>query len=323
MKRYSVISLFSGCGGSTTGYKLAGYKPLLAVDSSEFMKNSLATYRMNHRKTKLVDINIRELSAEKCMELAGIQKGELDLLDGSPPCQGFSTANTNGRSIQNEKNTLPFHMVRLVRGMQPKVFIMENVEGLIKFPMHIMMLRILRKFRNCGYDVKAKKLNARNYGVPQSRPRIFIVGIRNDLRITPTFPTEYQPLVPIRNILNFDGACIPKERREYFQTKNKFFKGKFVDLNKPIPTVTKMYGTGGESPWIKLADEFYLLSIDEAKKACSFPKNYKFSGKNWKACIEQIGNCVPPMLTKAVATHIRKLVFDVPPSEEEAVDDAA
>lgn len=311
MKETTVVSLFAGCGGSSTGYKAAGFTPLLAVDWSKVTKNTMETYKKNHPKTKMEDINIRELTSERCMELAGIKKGELDLLDGSPPCKGFSSSNTNSRSIRNKQNKLVNHMIRLVKGMQPKVFIMENVGGLIKYPMQHNYLRIIKKFEHCGYLVKAKLLYAENYGVPQSRPRIFIIGIRNDLQIIPTFPEISQTPLACREFLSWDGRFLSNAEKERVQ-KSSFFRRRFVDLNEPFPTITSMYSIGAESPWIKVGDEFYVLSVNEAKRICSFPEDYEFVG-TWKECITQIGNCVPPVLTKAVATHIRKLVFDKPP----------
>jgi len=317
MRKINYFTLFAGCGGSSTGYEAAGFTPLLAVDWSKVTKNAMETYKLNHPKTKVEDTNIRELTSERCMKLAGIKKGELDLLDGSPPCKGFSLSNTRNRSIENEQNELVNDMIRLVREIQPKVFIMENVAGLIKYPMQLKAIQIIEEFENCGYSVKAKILNARNYGVPQSRPRIFIIGIRNDLGITPTFPTEHQPLIPFGKLLRWDGRLLTEKEKARIQ-KSRFFKGRFADLNAPCPTLTAMYGIGAESPWIKFGNEIYELSVEELKILCSFPAEYQFVGTR-KERITQIGNCVPPLLVKAVAEHILKLVFHVPPANSSSL----
>jgi len=308
MKRLTFFSLFSGCGGSSTGYKLAGFKPLLAVDwSKKAPKFALDTYRLNHKKTELIDDDITKVSADLCMELTGVKKRELDLLDGSPPYQGFSTCNTNNRAVDNEKNKLVNEMIRLTDELQPKVFVMENVEGFIKHPMQDNAKRVIRQFEACGYSIRVSTLNARNYGVAQSRPRLFIIGIRKDLGIIPTFPTRNKTLIPCGQLLRYDGKLLSDDRIDTMR-KSSFFSGKFVDLSLPFPTIAKSYGQGGETPIIKIGREFYLLSVEEAKLISSFPKNYEFVG-NWYQSIQQIGNCVPPLLTYAVAKNIRKLVF--------------
>lgn len=121
----------------------------------------------------------RNLKVEQCLEMAGIKSGELDVLDGSPPCQGFSTAGR--RKFMDPRNSLFMEFVRLLNGLHPKFFVMENVTGLIKGAMKQIYLQIVADLRACGYKVKGEVLNAMYYGVPQSRERVIIIGVRNDI----------------------------------------------------------------------------------------------------------------------------------------------
>ncbi len=189
----TVISLFAGCGGSSLGYSMAGYRELLAV---EWDANAVATFKLNFPGVKVCQIDIRHLSVELCMRLAGIKEGELDVLDGSPPCQGFSMAGK--RVLDDPRNSLFREYVRLLRGLKPKAFVMENVSGMVKGKMKLVFAEILRELKASGYVVKARVLNAMYYGVPQSRERMIFVGIRDDLRIEPGHPAEQSKPIPIK-----------------------------------------------------------------------------------------------------------------------------
>lgn len=172
----TVISLFAGGGGSSLGYSMAGYRELLAV---EWDANAVATFKLNFPGVKVCQIDISKLPAELCLKLAGIQPGELDVLDGSPPCQGFSTAGK--RLLDDPRNGLFKEYVRLLRGLKPKAFVMENVSGMVKGKMKLVFAEILKELKASGYVVKARVLNAMYFGVPQSRERMIFIGIRDDL----------------------------------------------------------------------------------------------------------------------------------------------
>ena len=169
---FTVISTFSGCGGSSLGYQLAGGKVRLAV---EFNDNAVATYRLNFPNTPIYHGDIGKLTVEECCELAGIEPGELDILDGSPPCQGFSTAGK--RDFGDDRNQLFCEYVRLLRGLQPRAFVMENVSGMVKGKMKRIFAECLRELKVSGYKVRARVLNAMYYNVPQSRQRLIFVGV--------------------------------------------------------------------------------------------------------------------------------------------------
>ena len=163
---FTVISTFSGCGGSSLGYKLAGGDVRLAV---EWDDNAVATYRLNFPDTPIYHGDIAKLTADECWRLSGLKPGELDILDGSPPCQGFSTAGK--RDFGDDRNQLFREFVRLLKDLQPRVFVMENVSGMVKGKMKLIFAECLRELKAAGYQVKARLLNAMYFDVPQNRAR--------------------------------------------------------------------------------------------------------------------------------------------------------
>lgn len=171
----TVISTFAGCGGSSLGYSMAGYRELLAV---EWDDKAVATFRLNFPDVLVYHGDIRKLTAEECLKLVGLKTGELDLLDSSPPCQGFSSAGK--RQMDDIRNQLSFEFIRLLRGIKPKVFVMENVSGLVKGKMKLIFAEIMRELKASGYQVRCKLLNAMYFHVPQSRQRLIWIGVRND-----------------------------------------------------------------------------------------------------------------------------------------------
>ena len=163
----TVISTFAGCGGSSLGYSMAGYRELLAV---EWDQNAVDTFRLNFPDVPVYHGDIAKLSVDECLERAGLRAGELDVFDGSPPCQGFSTAGK--RAMDDPRNQLFREYVRLLRGLQPKVFVMENVSGMVKGKMKLIFADILRELKASGYLVSARLMNAMYFNVPQSRERM-------------------------------------------------------------------------------------------------------------------------------------------------------
>ena len=181
--KFTIISSFSGCGGSSLGYQLAGGKVLLAI---EWDKIAVKIYQSNFPETPIYHGDIKNLSIEECCQLAGVKPGQLDILDGSPPCQGFSSAGK--RELRDSRNELYLEFVRLLRGLQPKVFVMENVSGLVKGKMKLIFVAILTDLKSCGYTVRARLLDAAYFNVPQYRKRLIFIGVRSDMGVEPTFP---------------------------------------------------------------------------------------------------------------------------------------
>jgi len=190
-----VASAFSGAGGSSTGYRMAGYRVLAAV---EFVPAAADSYQANMAEyTNLLRRDVRGLDARELLEACGLEPGELDLLDGSPPCEPFSTAGRRERTWnsvreysgqQQRTDDLFYEFARLVDGVRPKVFAAENVTGLARGRARGYFKRILAALRGCGYRVQARTLDAAWLGVPQHRERIIMIGVREDLGKDPAFP---------------------------------------------------------------------------------------------------------------------------------------
>ena len=213
---FNVLSTFAGGGGSSTGYRLAGGK-ILAVN--EFVPEAQNTYRENYPDTTIVPGDIKELTGTYLMEQAGIKVGELDLLDGSPPCSAFSMAGSvshgEGRThadafgkkkkysdIEGVENVedLFFEFLRVAKDIKPKVIIGENVEGLTMGEAKEYFHKIQNTFEDIGYLIVANVLDSSYFGVPQSRKRCFFIGVREDVaeKVGINFMTMYQ-LYPDKN----------------------------------------------------------------------------------------------------------------------------
>ena len=169
----NAISLFAGAGGCSLGFKQAGYQVLFATDIDS---DAVATYQQNFPETPCEQSDIRELTAPALLEKAGLAEGELDVLLGGPPCQGFSSA--GGKLGTDPRNSLVTHYVRLLNELRPKWFVMENVEGLLTSGGGLHVRDAVQALLGAGYAVNLEKLYAQGYGVPQRRKRVFIVGNR-------------------------------------------------------------------------------------------------------------------------------------------------
>lgn len=303
---FTVVSTFSGCGGSSTGYVWAGGKVLLAV---EWDNNAVETYRLNYPNTPIYHGDIAKLSVEECLERTGFKVGELDILDGSPPCQGFSTAGK--RVMDDPRNQLFQEYVRLLRGLKPKVFVMENVSGMVKGKMKLIFAEIMRELKASGYKVSARLLNAMYFGVPQSRQRMIFIGVREDLGIEPSHPKAQSKPIVTRDALqsplehkNCGDNVSPLRERRWNETKrghahHERFSLIRLDWNKTPATILKVSGSGGHMH----PDEPRLLSTGELQRCASFPDVFNFVG-TWSDSVQRIGNSVPPMFMKAIADHI-------------------
>lgn len=174
-RRYSAIDLFSGCGGLTLGLKQAGFRVIGAVDNDPL---SVQTYKANHHHVIVWERDIRKLSVREVKDKLRLKRGDLDLLAGCPPCQAFSTIRTRnrqGRIRDKETKDLVLEFLRFIRGLRPKVVMMENVPGLGK-DRRIKVLR--RKLRRLGYWSDFRILDAAKYGVPQRRRRLLLFAAR-------------------------------------------------------------------------------------------------------------------------------------------------
>lgn len=205
---FTAVSTFSGCGGSSLGYRMAGFKVLWA---SEFVEAARDTYRVNAAPDTILDgRDIREVTGADILAATGLQVGELDLFDGSPPCASFSTAGSREKSwgkvksysdTEQRSDDLFFEYARLVRDIQPRVFVAENVSGLVKGTSKGYFKIILARLRDAGYRVQAKVLDASWLGVPQARQRLIFIGVREDLDTDPAFPKPLPYRYTVRDAL--------------------------------------------------------------------------------------------------------------------------
>ena len=187
-KLFTVFSTFAGGGGSSTGYKLAGGDVRGVL---EFQKVGVRTYLQNYPGTKFFCKDIRNVTGEQVLRRLRMEPGELDLFDGSPPCPPFSMSGSKRKgwnktkTVYGKKQTniedLSFDMARLVGVVKPKTFICENVKGMTMDYAKDHFHRIINAFEEHGYETSARVLNANNYGVPQGRERVFIIGVREDV----------------------------------------------------------------------------------------------------------------------------------------------
>lgn len=337
----TVISTFAGCGGSSLGYSMAGYRELLAV---EWEQNAVDTFRLNFPDVPVYHGDIAALSVEDCLRLANIEPGQLDVFDGSPPCQGFSTAGK--RMLDDPRNGLFREFVRLLRGLLPRVFVMENVSGMVKGKMRLVFVEILRELKASGYRVSARLMNAMYFGVPQSRARMIFVGVRDDLGIEPSHPkasanpitaamaipglmaTRSQRINPWIDALAESAATICKteagyqalviSRQEYAEASisptwqmHRVLSGVEphkaevlvrLDATKPAPTITK--DAGNTTTGLVHPVEIRKLTIPEIKRLASFPDAFVMEGK-FRDKWARIGNSVPPLFMRAISQHIR------------------
>ena len=170
---YTAFSLFCGAGGCSLGFKQAGYEILFATDID---KAAISSYRTNFPETNCVEADIQELVFEKLLLDTGLVPGELDILIGGPPCQGFSTAGL--RFWDDPRNFLLKQYIYALQTIKPKWFLMENVEGLLTSDKGRYIYEAVKAFIECGYQIRVEKLYSQEYSIPQIRKRVLILGNR-------------------------------------------------------------------------------------------------------------------------------------------------
>lgn len=227
---FNVVSTFSGCGGSCLGFKMAGFKVLWG---SEFIPAAQETYRANHPGTILDCRDIRQIQPEDIR--AAIGNVQVDVLEGSPPCSSFSTAGKREQhwgevkaysDTQQRTDDLFFEFARILKGLQPKVFVAENVSGLVKGKAKGYFLEILGALKAAGYVVSAKLLDAQWLGVPQARQRVIFVGVRNDIGLAPVHPSPLPYHYTVKDALPW-----------IVQVKHSGKPANWQPSSRPVPTI--------------------------------------------------------------------------------------
>jgi len=181
--KYNIIDLFCGCGGFSLGFEQAGFKVKMGID---LWADATTTYKHNFRDAVVLNNDIKNISGDKILKALNLSKDEVDVVIGGPPCQGFSVS---GKRDENDpRNVLYKSFVQIVGHIKPKIFVMENVPGIIRLFEGKVLKNVLEDFSELGYDVSYKILSSDNYGVPQQRRRVFFVGLnRNKLMNTDKF----------------------------------------------------------------------------------------------------------------------------------------
>ena len=318
------ISFFSGCGGSSLGYTLAGVKIIYA---NEFIPKASETYSANFPNTYMDTRDIRKIQPQEILDIIKLKKGELDFLDGSPPCASFSSAGKREKGWGKIKSysdksqrtdDLFYEYIRMIKHIQPKIFIAENVRGLIMGKSKGYFNLFLREFKKLNYNVKASLLDASYLGVPQMRKRVFIIGVRKDLDKQPVFPKKQKRLIvkdvydrnyPIEDeAKKLSPSYLPylNNLKQGEQPQKTFFNLKRNHLLRPSYTITATYGSGA---CVMHPFENRHMSIGELKDICSFPQDYKLLGSYRDKC-ERLGRSVPPNMMKNIVLTLKKEVFN-------------
>lgn len=330
-KIIKIASLFSGCGGSDLGiqggftflgkeYKKLDTKIIWANDND---LSAVETYKANFGN-HIVHKDIMEVPSEEIPEH--------DILIGGFPCQAFSiVGQRNG--LNDPRGLLFEEMVRILRDKKPKAFIAENVKGLVNIEKGSVLKHIIERFSEAGYIVEYKILHSADYGIPQKRERVFIVGTRKDLKIKFEFPKKtVKSWTPLKKILLKENQInekyyFSKRAVEGLKKANKAFnKGRAQNINEPCNTISAhlaKVSLNGTDPVLLVGDEKYRRFTPlEAARIQSFPDNFKFVGSDLKA-YKQIGNAIPPVLMWHIAKKLSEtLIVKTPTADSEVFNKA-
>lgn len=283
------------------GFKNAGIETIWAND---FNHDACETYRL------WSDAEVAEGDISK-MDFSILPNA--DVILGGFPCQGFSLAGP--RKIDDSRNSLYRHFVRLVEIKKPPVFVAENVKGILTLGNGTIIDAIKSDFENKGYKVQAKLLNAADYGVPQDRQRVIIVGVRNDISIEYKYPEPVSNKVTLRDAIGDMPEPLPEEvctapYSSRYMSRNR--KRDWDEVSFTIPAMAKQVALHPSSPdmkkinkdlWMFGDGETRRLSYKEAAAIQTFPKDMIFCG-DLTSKYKQIGNAVPVKLAEAIAGEI-------------------
>lgn len=328
---YKSIELFAGAGGMALGLEMAGFNHIGLI---EIDKNAYKTLIKNRPTWNVLCEDIEKVASRDLEKEFNIKKYELDLLSGGAPCQSFSYAG-NRLGIKDVRGTMFYHYSTFLEKLQPKMFLFENVKGLLSHDKGKTFNIISDIFYRQGYDIKYKILNALDYGVAQKRERLIIIGTRKDLisKVNFNFPIKYEKKLVLRDVLKNihekEGSKYSAEKTAIFslvppggcwrnidpEIAKKYMKScwymgggrtgilRRLSLDEPSLTILT-------TPQMKQTDrchplEVRPLSIRETARIQSFPDEWEFVGSTSNK-YKQIGNAVPCNLAKAIGIEIIK-----------------
>lgn len=320
---YKVVSLFSGCGGADLGivgnFEFNGKKydknPFSLVYALDIDNKALNTHRLNFKCDNVVCGDICEIDSKDIPEH--------DVLVGGFPCQSFSTVNPTKDPFDDRAN-LYKQMVRIAKEKQPKVFIAENVKGLLTLHKGSIIAKVIKAFEDAGYIVKKQLIRCADYGVPQKRERVIIVGVRKDIQQEYIFPeapnkNNWQPLsVAVHNLAIEDKKYYFSEKavQGMKNAKNNMKRGLAQNLDEPCLTVTShlaKVSLNSRDPVLLVDPEKELyrrFTPREAARIQSFPDLFQFAGSETDA-YRQIGNAIPPVMFWHIAKSILPILDDI------------
>ncbi len=322
-ERPSAIDLFSGCGGLSLGLQLAGYRVVAAV---ELDKKAAHTYRLNHPDVALFERDITELSPSEVMRTCGISRGELDLLTGCPPCQGFSRIRTRNGSASNTdpRNNLAMRFLDFAKALRPRNVLLENVPGLRA---QALWRTLKEELLIAGYQLAEEIVDANDYGVPQRRKRLLLLGT---LGRAPKVPErcQFKPTVKdaltlvqagdrlhelrvnhseaalniIRAIPKNGGsrADLPSSLRLACHARTNGFGDVYgrMHWDRPAPTITSGCHNPSKGRFLHPSED-RAISLREAALLQGFPADYQFELAHGKESIAlMIGNALPPPMIR-------------------------
>ncbi|PQJ81003.1 DNA cytosine methyltransferase [Polaribacter porphyrae] len=324
----NVVSFFAGAGGLDLGFEKAGFNILWA---NEYDKDIWETYEKNHKKTILDRRSIVNIKSDEVPDCDGII--------GGPPCQSWSEAGSL-RGINDKRGQLFYDFIRILDAKRPKFFLAENVSGMLLERHKEALKNIKIMFKNAGYKLSFKLLNASDFNVPQDRKRVFFVGIREDLDFEFQFPKPFNQKVTLEqaiadlknNVVSAkDGNKTNKENckipnHEYmiggfssmFMSRNRVRSwdeqsftiqagGRHAPLHPQAPKMkfidqnVRVFVPGKE-------DLYRRLSVRECARIQTFPNDFTFHYNNISAGYKMIGNAVPVNLAKHIAISIKSQI---------------
>lgn len=332
--KLTAVDLFCGCGGLTAGLKRAGFQVLGAVDIDPL---AIQTYTANHPEVEVWQKDIRALDPLELLETIGLEVGQLDLLAGCPPCQGFSTIRTRNGSVQvnDPRNDLVLEFQRFVEALRPRAVMLENVPGLAHDERFVSFKQTMRRL---GYLGEHRILNAAEYGVPQRRRRlIYLAGlgvgipfgrksremrtVKDAIGGLPKAGESGDPIhdLPERRSLRImalirsippDGGSrtdLPEELQLSCHKRCNGFKDVYGRMawNDVAPTITSGCFNPSKGRFLH-PEEDRAITMREAALLQGFPRHYKFPTTDNKSAIAlMIGNALPPPF---VAAHARSVL---------------
>lgn len=334
--KYTVVDLFSGAGGLELGFLNAGFDVIFSTDWDDDCEK---VHALNLPGIPYLKADVYDLSDDV---LDKYITRDVDILVGGPPCQGFSTI---GKRISSDpekrvefdsRNTLFKQYIRILKHIKPKMFLMENVEGLLTRDKGKIFENIKETFQETGYEFNYVVLNAADYGVPQIRKRVFFYGNRIGVKLTPPKQTNYESKEPkwkttgsaINDLASLSSSDIPNHVPLVHGEKNiaryklipeggrlpeknlppelyrKNFGNTFKRLHRNKPSLTMVPGHNAFPihPWLDRS-----LTVREAARIQTFPDDFVFVGRRDKQCM-QVGNAVPVKLAEAWANNYKEVL---------------